>query len=65
MVITLKEWLKRQFDSVISVQITLPHSEHADMVVHSWTGYKIYIHILSEIPKTRTIRKQLQDDTEI
>lgn len=65
MVITLKEWLKRQLDSVISVQITLPHSEHADMVVHSWTGYKIYIYILTQIPKTRTIRKQLQDATEV
>ncbi|MDX2078671.1 MAG: J domain-containing protein [bacterium] len=65
MVITLKDWLKRQLDSIISVQITQPHSEHADLVVHSWNGYKIYIHTLDQVPKPRTIRKALQDATEI
>ena len=65
MVITIKDWLKRQLDSIISVQITLPHSQHADLVVQSWTGYKIYVHLLDELPKPRNLRKALQDATEI
>ncbi len=65
MVIALKDWIKRQLDSLISVQITLPHNDHADLVIQSWNGYKIYIHLLNQIPKTRNIRKNLHEASEI
>lgn len=70
---TLKKWLKTQLETLVSVQrCTFPGKAaivarlyEPDMIVHLWTGARVHIYILTEVPKTRLVKTILQSDTGI
>jgi hypothetical protein len=65
MALTLKEWLKLKFDQLMPVQGTATQSQYADLIVHFWTGHRIHIHLITQTPTVRTIKKMLSDNTQV
>jgi hypothetical protein len=55
-------WLAQQINRIDSVQRCTSGPE-ADIIVHSWRGIIIYVHIVDSPLKTRQIRKMAQDAT--
>lgn len=64
MTLTLKHWLKRELDTLVSVQSTLVGTS-PDLVINTWNGVKINVHLVHEPLKVRQMRRQLQDATSI
>lgn len=61
----LKQWLKHHLDRMVSVQNTVGGNSDADLVIFTWTGAKIYLHLLNEQQKLRTIKRIVQDATSV
>lgn len=58
-------WLKNRLDRLVSVQNTYPGGQWADLIIQSWSGVRVYLHLVKEPLKTRTLKKMLQDATSI
>jgi hypothetical protein len=65
MALTFKEWLKLKFDKLMAVQGTAIQSQYADLVVHFWSGHRIHIHLINQIPTIRNIKRILHDNTQV
>ncbi len=65
MALTLKDWLKLNFNQLMPVQGTATHSQYADLIVHFWTGHRIHIHLIDQTPTVRTLKKILSDNTQV
>lgn len=61
---TVKQWLKFELDKLVSVQSTIPGTIPS-LVVNTWNGVKINIHLVDEPLKARHMRRQLQEATNI
>lgn len=62
MIATVKSWLAAQITNIDSVQKCVL-DQGADIVVHSWRGVLIHVHLLDEAPKPRQLKKQVQEAT--
>ncbi len=60
----IKQWLKAELDALVNVQVSII-SDTPDLIVYTWNGVKINIHLVSEPLKTRQAKRLLQDATNI
>ncbi len=56
-----KQWLKNNLDQMVSVQSTYLHIENADLVILSWKGVKVDVHLIRAPPRTRNLKRILQN----
>lgn len=70
---TFKTWLKQQLDGLTNVKVCTFGQDiavsgpvrKADLVVHTWAGIHVHIHLLEEPLKTRTIRRIVDGTTRV
>lgn len=60
----IKTWLAAQFKRQVGVQTTKING-NADVVVYMWSGVKIHVHLVNETVKLRSLKRVLQDATDI
>jgi len=60
----IRVWLARQISGVESVRGCSLNGE-ADIVAVTWGGSFIHVHLLDHLPKTRALKRQIQDNTRI
>jgi hypothetical protein len=63
----IQRWLSNQLveiDSVRTAKIALGDQDFL-IVVHTWSGVVIHIHLLDQPPKARTIKKIVQENTRV
>lgn len=64
MAITLKDWLKDQLNGMVSIQNAIIGGD-ADLTAFAWSGAQLRVHLIGEHVRTRSIRRTLQDATDI
>jgi hypothetical protein len=60
---TLRTWLKRNLDQIVSIQHSVI-GEEADVIAFSWSGVRLHIHLIDQPVKLRALKKTLQSATE-
>lgn len=60
----VKRWLAQQLEAIDSVQ-KATISTVPDIVVHSWSGVLVHVHIVDEPIKPRTLKRQVQESTRV
>ncbi|GAB4526615.1 MAG: hypothetical protein OHK0046_43590 [Anaerolineae bacterium] len=61
---TIKEWLVKQLNGLVSVQRAVVGGE-ADVTVFMWSGVRVRVHLVDESFKIRNLKRVLQDATDI
>ena len=61
----IHRWLAEQIASLDSVQKCVLGSQEASIIVHSWNGVLINVHVVDEPIKTRTLKKMAQEATRV
>lgn len=64
MTITFRKWLAQRLTQIDSVQ-KCTGGPDSDLVIHSWRGVLIHVHILDAVVKTRQLKKWVQEATRI
>lgn len=66
-VVSVKPWLAQQIANIHSVQkcVLDQHESGADIVVHSWRGVLVHVHLIDEAPKLRNLKRMAQEATRI
>lgn len=64
MAITLKDWLKEQLNNMVSIQSAIIGGD-ADLTAFAWSGTQLRVHLIGEHVRTRSIRRALQDATDV
>lgn len=64
MTATIKRWLAQRLDSIDSVQKSVITQE-PDIVVHSWSGVLIHVHIVDMPLKPRSLKRIVQEATRV
>lgn len=60
----IKRWLGRQLEAIDSVQkAVIGHDP--DIVIHSWSGIRIHVHIIEEPLKPRNVKRLVQEATRV
>ena len=61
----IKQWLKSRIDPLVSVQTTYTNPTQADLVIQTWSGVRVRVHLVNEPLRTRMIKHILQDATSV
>lgn len=64
MTASVKRWLAQRLEMIDSVQKSVV-TRDPDIVVHSWSGIQIHVHVVDEPLKPRAIKKLVQEATRI
>jgi molecular chaperone DnaJ len=64
MTATIKRWLAQRLDSIDSIQKSVV-SQEPDIVVHSWSGVLVHVHVVDAPLKPRALKRTVQEATRV
>jgi len=65
--LTFKEWLKHKLIGMVSIQAAgiRDKPDEPDIIALAWSGMRLHIHLIGQPPRTRTLKRILQNTSEI
>lgn len=64
MAASIKRWLAQRLDAIDSVQKSVI-SQEPDIIVHSWSGILVHVHIVEAPLKPRSLKRTVQEATRV